>query len=954
MFGLKKKSKTAYRKTVTLILACTLGLTFMAACNNSNFEQEGDTAMKESEKTTEKNQIETDEQTTNSTDKGPLRNVNVITENATDNITYSPLALGQVKATSWLKNQLLLQAEQMTSIFESISPDCKSDGEDRSGWLGGSGESWERGTYFVRGLVATAYVLDDSDLKNQAQKWIDWTLASQNESGAFGPYADSPDKLDYWPLMPMLIALEYYYNATDDGRVLDFLEKYFAWEYEVLQKKPLTDWGQARGGDNILAVWWLYEKTKDSKLLDLCQLLYKQTYNWEAAYDKNAWSETYHIVNVQESFKLFPLMYALTGNKEYLNTYYKGIENLYITSGRQDGMSNGDEILRGVYSTYGSETCAVVERMLCDEIALYLLRDAKIADHLEDIAYNAFPQQLLPNGRGQVYFTMQNQVMANLGAHGFTSDGGDRSVYGMPGGYPCCAHNYQMGWPLFIASQWMKTSDNGIAAGAYGPCEVNATVGNDTHVTITETTNYPYEGTVQFKISSGKSDTYPIYLRVPSWCTQQATITVNGHSVDCSPEAGKYFALVAEWHGGDIITIDFPMSVSYAVTENNSISIKYGGVLMALEIKEKWRALNYNPLNWNLPQGYTSFNITPSSEWAMALTDINLSDIGKSFSFIQYEINDTMQYRLNDVPFALETTAQNVENWKLNSINNTSGVLPVSPVSDSELTGDTVKVRLVPYAFTRLRITLMPWSSSSPNDTVYQTLPDESQNNESSLTFSSVPGIHVDSKQIHTQILTLHYSTQKDIELKILINRKDCGSITLHAGSGTLDIKNDAFRGDYHNLVELKTADSSPMPENIKISLSASAENLGYIRYEAEDAKLTGSAYKSGDHVAGIDDIGSSLTFSNIKTEQDGVYHMRLYYAAPLGLATHTLYVDGQKVATVKYNDNGKSLGWGCFASDIYAEIELNLNAGVHEVVIIKTDSDTGFAELDGFDLIPD
>ena len=62
--------------------------------------------------------------------------------------------------------------------------------------------------------------------------------------------------------------------------------------------------------------------------------------------------------------------------------------------------------------------------MLCDEIALYLLRDASIADHLENVAYNALPQQLLPDGRGQVYFTMQNQIMANLGSHGFTSDGG--------------------------------------------------------------------------------------------------------------------------------------------------------------------------------------------------------------------------------------------------------------------------------------------------------------------------------------------------------------------------------------------------------------------------------------------------------------------------------------------------------------------------------------------------
>ena len=307
---------------------------------------------------------------------GEPRDVHVTTKGAIDNMKFSSLPLGQVKAESWLKNQLLLQAEQVTKQFEKLSPDCRSEGDNRSGWLGGTGENWERGTYYTRGLIASAYVLDDPDMKAQAQKWIDWTLESQIESGAFGPYANDTEKLDYWPLMPMLMALEMYHDATGDERVIPFLQNYFAWEAEALKTKKLTSWARVRGGDNIFAVLWLYEKTGDESLLDLCRLLYEQTFNWEQVYDEEAWMGTYHIVNAQQSFKLFPVMYAVTGDEHYLDVYYKGIENIYMASGRQDGMSNGDEMSRGIDAVYGNETCAVVERMLCDEIAPLLSKRA--------------------------------------------------------------------------------------------------------------------------------------------------------------------------------------------------------------------------------------------------------------------------------------------------------------------------------------------------------------------------------------------------------------------------------------------------------------------------------------------------------------------------------------------------------------------------------------------------
>lgn len=202
---------------------------------------------------------------------------------------------------------------------------------------------------------------------------------------------------------------------------------------------------------------------------------------------------------------------------------------------------------------------------------------------------------------------------------------------------------------------------------------------------------------------------------------------------------------------------------------------------------------------------------------------------------------------------------------------------------------------------------------------------------------------------------TLHltYRTPADLTLCAQVNRKDAGTVTLKRGEGTVTLDTGALRTNYHNRLSFTTADGSALPADVSLSLSVEIQNGSAIRYEAEDAKLTGSGYKSTAHVAGIDDVGSSLTFDHLLIEEDGDYTLRFYYAAPLGFASHTVYVDGIKRGTLRYNENGKSLGWGCFDSDIYADIHLTLEKGTHTLRIEKTQTDTGFAELDAFDLLP-
>ena len=128
---------------------------------------------------------------------------------------FLELPLGSIQPRGWLRDQLEIQAEGLTGHLSKIWGDVGPN----SGWLGCSGESWERGPYYLDGLLPMAYVLKDERLIAKVQPWIEWTLASQTEHGQFGPTVND----DWWPRMIMLKVLIQYAEATGDARAIPLL-----------------------------------------------------------------------------------------------------------------------------------------------------------------------------------------------------------------------------------------------------------------------------------------------------------------------------------------------------------------------------------------------------------------------------------------------------------------------------------------------------------------------------------------------------------------------------------------------------------------------------------------------------------------------------------------------------------------------------------------------------------
>ena len=165
------------------------------------------------------------------------------------NVFYA-LPLGTVKPAGWLKQQLRIQADGLSGHLDEFWPDVGSN----SAWLGGTGEGWERGPYYLDGLLPLAYLLDDPVLVAKARKWVDWTLDHQRPDGDIGPEKNfGKDNDDWWPKMVMLKALTQYQEVTGDPRVIPVLERYFAYQAAQLAANPLHEWAQYRWGDEVLS-----------------------------------------------------------------------------------------------------------------------------------------------------------------------------------------------------------------------------------------------------------------------------------------------------------------------------------------------------------------------------------------------------------------------------------------------------------------------------------------------------------------------------------------------------------------------------------------------------------------------------------------------------------------------------------------------------------------------------
>ena len=608
---------------------------------------------------------------------------------------FHALPLGAIEARGWFLKQLELQRDGLTRHAETLLPAAAPN----SAWKGGDGEDWEKGPYYLKGLIPLAYTLGDADLQAKARGWVEPILASQRADGFFGPTKNE----DWWPRMVATYLLRDYAEATDDARVAPFLTRYYRHMSEHLPDRPLRDWGSARAGDEIDTILWLYNRTGDEFLLPLADLLHAQAINWTEIFTENTfgtrgWMEQ-HNVNIPQALKMPVVYYQRSGLARDRDAYALGLANLNRDHGTAFGINTGSEKLAGRSPSEGVETCSIVEKMLSQETALRVLGDASIGDDIEVLAFNALPAALSSDVHQHVYYTIANHVKAPLGKLGFADDHGDDVTPAPRAGFPCCCYNLHMGWPKLAQNSWAATADGGLAMLVNVPSQVTARVAGGQLARIECQTNYPFEETLNLTINLDGPATFPLQLRVPSWCSN-AAIKVNGRA-QAKPQAGAFATLSRQWRDGDRVEMTLPMRVEVKPGVLGTAFVTRGPLLFSYGLDENWKQFGEGKRE-GAPD-FRSYEVFSDSPWNWAL-ELDATDAARGIS-VQKRAMPTNPFATGAAPLLMRARARRVPTWTMRPTDVAAFDPPPSPVAATEA---AQMIELVPFGSQMLRVTNFP------------------------------------------------------------------------------------------------------------------------------------------------------------------------------------------------------------------------------------------------------
>lgn len=512
----------------------------------------------------------------------------------------------------------------------------------------------------MEGIAYSLTIHPDPELEKLMDYWIDVMAKAQQPDGYLVTfYILSKDddglgkNLGRWSDIGrhemycgghMIEAAVAYYKATGKRKFLDVAQK-FADHWIATFGPGKRHWAEGHQ-EPELALVKLYNVTKEKKYLDFAHWLLEERGHghefgpmWEmnprANVDilsdipvKNITEAKGHAVRAMYMYSGMADVLANSGDSTYmhaLNSVWDDVveRKMYVTGGvgsMHDGEAFGPAYYLPNKEAY-CETCASVGMVLWNSRMCQLKGDAKYANVFERSLYNAVLAG--QNLEGDKFFYTNP-----LAAEGKTHRGG---AYGIA----CCPSNMARFIPQ-VGEYIYMTGNNELLVNLYIGDETKTSLGN-TPVTISQQTQYPWEGKVTIKVDPQQEVTGKIKLRIPDWC-KSYTAKLNGKKIGKSILENGYLAINRNWNKGDVIELDFSMPVELVAADpkveanKGKRAIRKGPIVYCVEEVDNL-GVDFDKLTLT---SKNKFTVTQGEGILAGVKNLTTTVNGKAITFVPY------------------------------------------------------------------------------------------------------------------------------------------------------------------------------------------------------------------------------------------------------------------------------------------------------------------------------
>lgn len=391
------------------------------------------------------------------------------------------LKSGDVMPSGWMLEQMRLDLEQgyyphYDRINHSVDHDLFALQERVSQKTYDGLRCWWSGEhegYWKDGMIRMAFLAGDEAQKKRALDWLDRIVAAQGDDGYIGIYRDGGEANtrfhhegengELWVTSRILQALIAAYDFTGDKKYLTAVRRAVDC---VIKEDPGNyfevegaDGGVAHGIGFFDALWFLVERTGETKYAEYTQKLYRDFCSVSVRDDDlqtgHLLSDTKfrkHGAHVAEGVYV-PQFAASVGNDpELAKAADRALEKLRHHLTPSGAMVSDENVSAQPGSgNAGYEYCGIAELIQAFPKLIALTGRADVADMMEIMAFNAAQGSRLPILTGLIYVNHDNIVNA------VPKGDNDRPTYSAyHNAAACCTLNGGRVMPYLVEGMWTE------------------------------------------------------------------------------------------------------------------------------------------------------------------------------------------------------------------------------------------------------------------------------------------------------------------------------------------------------------------------------------------------------------------------------------------------------------------------------------------------------------------